>query len=137
MDSNQRPHPQWESAGVSTGGWCGARPVWSDVAQARREGLCRECYSDIHGGYAGPVVTRRPIGDLARKRDDEIRALDRWLEAETAARLLGRSVRAVQRWGKDGRLRSNGMWPRVYYYKPDVLTEFGFSPLYAGALSGQ
>ncbi len=67
--------------------------MWSDVAQARREGLCRECYSDIHGGYAGPVVTRRPIGDLARKRDDEIRALDRWLEAETAARLLGRSVR--------------------------------------------
>ena len=111
--------------------------MWSDVAQARREGLCRECYADIRGSYTGPVVTRRPIGDLARKRDDEIRALDRWLEAETAARLLGRSVRTVQRWGKDGRLRSNGMWPRVYYYKPDVLTEFGFSPLYAGALSGQ
>ncbi len=80
---------------------------------------------------------RGPIGYLERMKDAEIKALGRWLDADIAARLLGRSVRTVQRWGQDECLRSRGIWPRTYYYKLDVLTEFGFSHAFADLLCQQ
>ena len=78
-----------------------------------RNGSCRLRLSEIHGGYTGPTVMRGPIGYLERMKDAEIRALGRWLDADTAARLLGRSVSTVQRWGQDGCLRSRGILVRA------------------------